>query len=90
MKVKCYKCGYKGSISGNAHIQCNFDWDKSGNSTPKGSLYGIQRGWYFFPLNYDPIWMEDECQFFSTEIDLTKIKIEYDPLDKILAMLWNK
>lgn len=30
----------------------------------KGSLYGIQKGWFNYPFNFDPVWLE-ECNGFK-------------------------
>ena len=32
----------------------------------KGNERGIKRGWFNFPLNYDPIWLEN-CDGFEME-----------------------
>ena len=32
----------------------------------KGSLTGIKRGWFNWPMNFDPVWLE-ECNGFSEE-----------------------
>ncbi len=52
----CYSCEFKRSIPGDAHIQCdNPDPEMTGNP------HGIRNGWFFYPFNFDPIWMAKKC-----------------------------
>lgn len=87
MKSKCYECGYKGDNPGSAHIRCSFDWGKSKNKIPKGNHHGITRGWYNFPLNYDPVWMEEECLSYAKDADAKMIKSKHDPLAELFSIL---
>jgi len=56
----CYKCKYRGNLSGNAHSVCKQ------NPVPivRGDKHGISRGWFCFPFNFDPVWL-DECDGFE-------------------------
>lgn len=58
-KPNCYKCKYRGEIPGDAHSRC-------GNIQAKveGDSYGIKKGWFFWPLNFDPVWLEN-CDGFK-------------------------
>lgn len=29
----------------------------------KGNDYGIRRGWFFWPSNFDPVWLENRDGF---------------------------
>jgi len=87
LKANCYECGYRGKNPGSAHIRCNFDWGKSENKPPGGNPHGIKKGWYIFPLNYDPTWMTEECKSFSKEVEKEKVKDEHDPLMEVMAIL---
>ena len=65
MKVKsnCYTCQFRAGAFGSAHSRCVFRWhDQKEFEAPKGDLYGIASGWWYFPLNYDPVWMITECE----------------------------
>ena len=56
----CYQCMYKRSIPGDCHLSCsNPDFTITGNE------HGITQGWFFYPFNYDPIWMTSKCHNFS-------------------------
>jgi hypothetical protein len=87
MSTDCYKCGYKGNNPGSAHIRCKYDWRKSGLPAPKGKPHGIKCGWWIFPVNFDPVWMIDECPVFGTEWDSKMVIEKYDPLFELGAIL---
>jgi len=55
----CYKCEYRGSIPGDCHSQCR-------NLTAEVKLdsHGVKNGWAWWPLNFDPIWV-NECKGFK-------------------------
>ena len=56
----CNKCIYKRSIPGDAHIQCvNPDPDMTGNQ------HGINSGWFWYPMNFDPTWATKKCVNFK-------------------------
>lgn len=60
--LNCHGCKYKQSIPGDAHVQCiNPDENVTGNS------HGIQNGWFFYPLNFDPIWGSGCTNFEAKE-----------------------
>ena len=86
-KKSCYDCAYRGEVAGSAHTRCKFNWGKSDKSPPIASKQGIINGWYNFPLNYDPVWQEEECKAFSTKIDTKMIKEKYDPMVELLSIL---
>lgn len=47
-----------------------------------GSLHGIQSGWFMFPDNFDPTWIEGSCQKHS---DIIGEAVEYQQsLDRCL------
>ena len=52
----------QGNVSGDAHICCNFNWRKSELKPPKPNPHGVQKGWYIFPVNFDPAWQQEECK----------------------------
>ena len=33
----------------------------------KGSTHGIKNGWFFWPLNFDPVWLE-RCDGFTPSV----------------------
>lgn len=80
-KPNCYECVHRRKILGNAHSRCNnFDAKTSGNNT------GIRRGWFKWPLNFDPVWLVS-CDGFSTNKEHNKPDRELSPLAEIFAIL---
>ena len=59
-EAKCYQCIHKRTVPGDAHISC-----AKPDSHVKGDLYGIQQGWFYYPVLFDPIWMIIECRNFE-------------------------
>ena len=58
---KCWECVNKKEVPGNAHIRCaKPDPDMIGNP------HGIKNGWFFYPLCFDPVWMEKKCVNFKS------------------------
>jgi hypothetical protein len=33
----------------------------------KAKETGIRNGWFMFPYNYDPVWMEGECNGYEPD-----------------------
>ena len=56
----CYKCIHRRSIPGDAHSMC-----VKPDSEVRGNLNGIRNGWFHYPINFDPIWIENECRNFE-------------------------
>ena len=86
---QCYDCAYRGTIPGNAHSKCLFDFKKARIDMPAGDPYGIKQGWYIFPLNYDPVWMDTDCGGFAEQPDedLTKV---FDVVEDTLSLLGRR
>jgi len=58
--MSCYKCKHKRNIPGDCHIECvNPDLEMKGNP------HGIKNGWFFYPFNFDPVWMAKKCSNFE-------------------------
>lgn len=66
VKLKCWECKNKRSVLGNYHIQCaKPDPDMTGNP------HGIKKGWFYYPMLFDPIWGDKECcNFESSAVSL--------------------
>jgi len=80
-KPNCYDCIHRMNLSGNAHSRCNnHDAAVSGNS------HGIRKGWFRWPLNFDPTWLIS-CDGFSDNPEDKKPEAKLDPLLEILSML---
>jgi len=78
----CYTCVHRKTIPGDAHSKCDHPEALISLIMPeitsirvKGKLHGIKNGWFSWPLNFDPTWMED-CNSYKEKIkneDSTKI-----------------
>ena len=80
-KPNCYKCVHRGEIPGNCHSRCNnIEAKVSGHET------GIKSGWFMWPLNYDPVWLQS-CDGFSDNPEDKKPKAKFDPLLELLSLL---
>lgn len=88
-KKSCYNCAYKRSVPGSAHISCSYKWMDSDNKQPKADQHGIDNGWYIFPFNYDPVWQQEECPSFSTQVD-PKMVTKDDPMFNLIALLGGR
>ena len=64
-KKNCWSCKFRGTVPCSAHISCNFKWRDSELDPPKADLHGIRNGWYFFPLNFDPVWQNEKCTAYQ-------------------------
>lgn len=58
-RPRCYSCIHRRDITGNAHSRCN-----NVNARTKGNIHGIAKGWFRWPYNFDPVWLE-ECDGYS-------------------------
>lgn len=71
----CYICKHRYNIPGDAHSQCRHPSASIidllgihlgvGNSLGvTGNQFGISKGWFMWPMNYDPIWLRS-CNGFE-------------------------
>lgn len=77
----CYNCAYRKEVPGNCHIECTRDF--KGIKKPVLDAYGVKRGWCFFPMLFDPVWV-GECKGFSEKADHIR---KEDPLLTVMAIL---
>jgi hypothetical protein len=73
MKPNCYKCVHRGNLPGDAHSRCNHPLASMSifvtHENPLGieaAAHGIKNGWFFWPLNFDPVWLE-ACNGFEAK-----------------------
>ena len=57
---ECYDCKNKQSVPGNCHIHCN---KPDPNMT--GNQHGIDKGWFMYPVLFDPAWKTKMCVNFE-------------------------
>lgn len=87
-KKDCFSCGYKRNIPGDCHVRCMFNWKKANVKPPKANQYGIASGWYLFPMNFDPIWQEEQCMGYAEKMNQELYKSEQEnPFTEILQTL---
>jgi hypothetical protein len=86
VKKNCYSCSYRASVPGSCHSKCTFDFGKADIPTPVGNPHGIRSGWYMFPLNYDPVWMTEQCKAWSNELNPELVK-KHDSFLELLSLL---
>ena len=49
----CYKCKFRQNLVGDFHSKCA---NKKAKVT--GNTHGIRHGWFNWPYNFDPMWLE--------------------------------
>ena len=56
---ECYSCKFRNSVPGSVHSHC-------ANPDPfmEGDEYGIEKGWFIYPLNFDPTWKLKQCSMY--------------------------
>jgi len=60
-KKTCWTCVNRRNIPGNCHISC-------AKPDPKmtANEHGIQNGWFYYPFNFDPVWMTKDCSNYES------------------------
>lgn len=63
----CFECIHSRSIPGDCHLAC-----AKASAKVEGDETGIRRGWFFWPFNFDPVWLRS-CDSFApkSEKDLS-------------------
>lgn len=77
----CYKCVHKMNVPGSCHSRCN---NIEANVT--GHPHGIKSGWFIWPFNFDPTWLQS-CDGFSDNQEDKKPVQKMNPLLELLSML---
>lgn len=78
-KANCYKCIYRGSVPGDCHSSCQHPKAggdmftqivamASGNAARELNIradsHGVRSGWFYWPANFDPVWLLN-CDGFT-------------------------
>jgi len=58
-KPDCYKCKHRRGTQWGHHSSC-----VNGKAYVKGNAHGIRNGWFLWPINFDPVWL-DSCDGFD-------------------------
>jgi hypothetical protein len=53
---ECYSCVHRRNVPGDCHIACALP-----DPHMTGNAHGIERGWFFYPLLFDPTWKTKLC-----------------------------
>jgi len=61
MEENCYKCIHRRTIPGDYHSRC-----EKKDANVKGNEHGRRHGWFFWPFNFDPVWLE-KCDGFEKD-----------------------
>lgn len=82
-KPNCYTCVHRREVPGSCHSRCN---NTAANVT--GDKHGISKGWFIWPLNFDPTWL-DACDGLSNDPADALPEVELTPMETI-TMLFGK
>lgn len=48
----CYECKHRRDLPGDEHSRC-----ANAVANVVGHSHGIKRGWFYHPVNFDPVWL---------------------------------
>jgi len=60
-KPNCYECKWRHDLPGDAHSGCG-----NNRAHVQGHPHGLRMGWFFWPYNFDPTWLES-CDGFEAK-----------------------
>jgi hypothetical protein len=58
--ILCYECKHSREYPGETHIGCN-----KPDPEMTGHLHGVKRGWFMYPILFDPNWVTKNCANFE-------------------------
>lgn len=62
---ECYFCKHRGTVFGSVHSSCKRKFIENNLKPPQGDSYGKRMGWYYFPINFDPVWKTEKCEGYE-------------------------
>jgi hypothetical protein len=62
----CYDCKHRRNIHWDCHSMC-----ANQKATVRGHEHGIANGWFNWPVNFDPTWLQ-ACNGFEPSNDANK------------------
>ena len=79
-KPNCHECEYQGKAIGSVHSTCKYPGTSTGMLdffVPQnlalrqklkivGNPHGVRNGWFMWPVNFDPVWLEN-CDGFKSK-----------------------
>jgi hypothetical protein len=60
--MNCYECKHRRDLPGNCHSRC-----ANGEAEVVGNAHGVRNGWFFWPINFDPVWLQNCTGFEKKE-----------------------
>ena len=63
-KPNCYECVHRHDLPGDTHSRCDNYF-----AEVKANEHGIVKGWFSWPVNFDPIWLKS-CDGFELVKDI--------------------
>lgn len=60
--MNCYECKHRRELPGSCHSQC-----ANGEAKVVGNAHGVRNGWFFWPINFDPVWLQNCTGFEKKE-----------------------
>lgn len=63
-KHDCYECEHRGTIPGSCHSCCRHPEIGRKKLNIEGNPTAIRGGWFMWPGNFDPVWLEN-CDGFE-------------------------
>jgi hypothetical protein len=61
-KPDCYKCEHRCNVPGDCHSAC-----KNWKVNVRGAIHGVRNGWFCWPFDFDPVWLES-CDGFEAKV----------------------
>jgi len=60
MRTECWSCDHMRAIPGDTHIVC-----AKPDPAMTGDSHGVARGWFGYPLCFDPLWKTKLCNNYT-------------------------
>lgn len=70
VNAKCRSCKHARSVMGSSHhLEC-----MQPDLKVTGSPRGIRKGWFIYPVDFDPIWMTTECSNYENNVQEDSVR----------------
>ena len=67
---ECYECVHRRTIPGDCHSMCVMP-----DAHMTGNEHGIRKGWFMYPINFDPTWKTKLCDNFESKSDAISVAV---------------
>jgi len=82
-KPNCYNCVHRRQLAWDSHSKCN-----NVEAKVRGSRHGIDKGWFLWPVNFDPVWVQ-ACDGFSDN-PKDNMEVKHSPFLELLAIMGSR